>query len=118
MDFYKRVGIVCGRIPWGKVSSYGQIALLCGMPKHARQVGFALNRGLAGQGVPAHRVVNSKGYLTGAQSFDGPDTQRRLLEAEGIYPDRDNRVDMDRYGWKNTLEDALWFREYFKEQDI
>ena len=118
MDFYKRVEVVCGGIPRGNVSSYGQIALLCGMPGNARQVGYALNRGLAGKEAPAHRVVNSKGYLTGAQSFDGPDTQRRLLEAEGIYPDRDNRVDMKTSGWKNTLEEALWFREYFKKQGI
>lgn len=118
MDFYKRVGIVCGGIPCGTVSSYGQIALLCGKPGNARQVGYALNRGLAGRDVPAHRVVNSKGYLTGAQSFDGPDTQRRLLEAEGVCVDAENRVDMKKYGWKNTLEDALWFREYFKEQGI
>ena len=68
MDFYKRVGITVRTVPEGKVATYGQIALLCGKPKNARQVGYALNRGLAGE-VPAHRVVNSQGYLTGAASF-------------------------------------------------
>ena len=63
MDFYKRVGITVRTVPEGRVATYGQIALLCGKPKNARQVGYALNRGLAGE-VPAHRVVNSQGYLT------------------------------------------------------
>lgn len=45
MDFYQRVGIVCRAIPAGKVATYGQIALLCGKPRNARQVGYALNRG-------------------------------------------------------------------------
>ena len=74
MDFYKRVGIVCNAIPEGRAASYGQIALLCGKPRNARQVGYCLNRGRAGK-VPAHRVVNSQGYLTGAGSFEHPDTE-------------------------------------------
>lgn len=110
MDFYKRVGLVCRAIPEGRVSTYGQIALLCGMPNHSRQVGFALNRGLAGD-VPAHRVVNSQGYLTGARSFDTPDLQRKLLEAEGveIYEDKPGRfrVNLKEFGWKNTMEEAV-----------
>lgn len=48
MDFYKRVACVCKRIPYGNVATYGQIALLCGSPRNSRQVGYALNRGLAG----------------------------------------------------------------------
>lgn len=83
MDFYKRVGITVRTVPEGKVATYGQIALLCGKPKNARQVGYALNRGLAGE-VPAHRVVNSQGYLTGAASFEHPDLQRMLLEEEEV----------------------------------
>ena len=78
MDFYKRVGITVRTVPEGRVATYGQIALLCGKPKNARQVGYALNRGLAGE-VPAHRVVNSQGYLTGAASFEHTDLQRMLL---------------------------------------
>ena len=56
MDFYQRAGIVCRAIPRGTVASYGQIALLCGKPKNARQVGYALNKGRLGEEVPAHRV--------------------------------------------------------------
>ena len=107
MDFYKRVGITVRTVPEGKVATYGQIALLCGKPKNARQVGYALNRGLAGE-VPAHRVVNSQGYLTGAASFEHPDLQRMLL----------GRVDMKRDGWKNTLEDALRLKEIFEREGI
>ena len=69
MNIYRRIGIVCLMIPEGMVASYGQIALLCGKPRNARQVGYALNRGLAGQ-VPAHRVVNGRGLLSGAASFE------------------------------------------------
>ena len=83
MDFYRRVELVCRQIPYGKAATYGQIALLCGMPKHARQVGYALRTGKAGE-VCAHRVVNARGILSGAASFDTPDQQKLLLEAEGV----------------------------------
>lgn len=113
MDFYKRVGMVCGAIPWGKVASYGQIALLCGRPRNARQVGYALNRGKAGE-VPAHRVVNGQGRLTGAASFEYGDLQKRLLEEEGVVVSPHNIVDMKLYGWNNTLEDADRLRTEFE----
>lgn len=121
MDFYKRVSLVCRAIPEGRASTYGQIALLCGMPNYSRQVGFALNRGLAGD-VPAHRVVNHQGYLTGAQAFDTPDLQRKLLEAEGmeIYEDKPGqfRMDLKKSGWKNTMEEAKEFQKKFAELGI
>ena len=69
MSFYDRVYEAVCRIPKGKVATYGQIAMLCGRPRNARQVGYALNRGRLGVGIPAHRVVNAKGYLTGAAAF-------------------------------------------------
>lgn len=118
VDFYKRVGVVCERIPYGKVASYGQIALLCGKPKNSRQVGYALNRGLAGKGLPAHRVVNSRGFLSGARSFETPDTQQELLEAECVYSDLENQIDMKIYGWHNTLEEALELLEIFAQRGI
>ena len=85
--------------------------------KTQKQVGYCLNRGRAGK-VPAHRVVNSQGYLTGAGSFEHPDMQRMLLEAEGVQVSPDMRVDMERFGWKNTLEEALAFRERFGREGI
>ena len=78
MDFYKRVGIVCNTIPQGTVATYGQIALLSGKPKNSRQVGYALKMNLAGE-VPAYRVVNSRGILSGAFHFEMPDLQKILL---------------------------------------
>ena len=120
-DFYRRAAIVCRRIPYGKTATYGQIALLCGKPRNARQVGYALNRGRLGDGTPAHRVVNSRGILSGAAAFETGDMQRRLLEAEGVkteYTEDGWRVDLEKDGWHNTLEEALQFRQMFEEQGI
>ena len=82
MDFYRRLALAGEAIPFGKVATYGQLALLCGRPRNSRQVGYALNRGLAGEKLPAHRVVNSQGLLTGAPAFDTPDMQKWLLEGD------------------------------------
>ena len=120
-EFYRRVGIVCRRIPRGRVATYGQIALLCGKPRNSRQVGYGLKMGLAGEDVPAHRVVNSQGILSGAAAFETDDMQRRLLEAEGVeteYTEDGWRVDLARDGWHNTMEEALRFRQIFEEQNI
>ena len=121
MDFYKRARIVCLAIPYGEAATYGQIAMLCGKPKNARQAGYALNRSRLGEGIPAHRIVNTRGILSGAAAFATEDMQRRLLEAKGIevYWTSDGwQVDLKRYGWKNTMEEALEFREIFDVQGI
>ena len=121
MDIYKRIEIVCRNIPYGKAATYAQIALLCGKPRNARQVGYALSRGRLGEGIPAHRIVNARGILSGAASFDVYDLQKRLLEAEGVEV-RDTedgwQVDLKKDGWNHTLEDALRFREIFEEKGI
>ena len=120
-DFYRRAAIVCRRIPYGKTATYGQIALLCGKPRNARQVGYALNRGRLGDGIPAHRVVNSRGILSGAAAFETGDMQRRLLEAEGVkteYTEDGWGVNLGKDGWHNTLVEALQFRQMFVEQGI
>lgn len=121
LDFYKRMSLVCDRIPEGKVATYGQIALLCGKPKNSRQVGYALNRGLAGEDVPAHRIVNAKGILSGAAAFDLPELQKRLLEAEGVEVTGTPgcwQVNLKRYGWKHTLEEALLLAGEFAQKGI
>ena len=118
MDFYQRVGIVCRAIPAGKVATYGQIALLCGKPRNARQVGYALNRGRAGVDVPAFRVVNGQGVLSGAQAFSRPNTQKKLLAGDSIRVSADNRVDLKRFGWHNTLDEALFLRQEFERLGI
>ena len=120
MDIYQRIGIVCREIPEGKAATYGQIALLCGKPKNARQVGYALKHGLAGN-VPAHRVINGRGILTGAACFETGDMQKLLLEGEGVAVTRTEdgwHVDLTQYGWKNSLEDALRLEKRFREEGI
>lgn len=120
MDFYRRVELVCRQIPYGKAATYGQIALLCGKPNHARQVGYALRTGKAGK-VCAHRVVNAKGILSGAASFDSPDLQKLLLEEEGIWVEwtpEGYRIDLKQFGWKNTMEEAQILCTRFEEEKI
>lgn len=111
-EFYRCVGIVLRGVPRGRVVTYGQVALLCGRPRNARQVGYALGNDLSGP-VPAHRVVNGQGFLSGAASFNDPGEQRRLLMEEGVEVSVDNRVNLGEFGWKNTMEDAVRFREEF-----
>ncbi|OUO28420.1 cysteine methyltransferase [Lachnoclostridium sp. An298] len=120
-DFYKRATIVCRAIPYGKAATYGQIALLCGRPKNARQVGYALNRNRLGDAIPAHRVVNARGILSGAAAFETADMQKILLENEGVkvrFTPDGWQVDLKKDGWQNTMEDALRFLEIFQAQDI
>ena len=120
MDFYEKVAVVCRMIPWGNVSTYEQIALLCGNPRYARRVGYALGRKLTD--VPAHRVINHQGVLSGAMAFPTPDAQRQLLESEGIEvlptPDgRGWRVNIKEYGWRPSQEELLAIEQAFLKQE-
>jgi methylated-DNA-protein-cysteine methyltransferase-like protein len=117
VDFPKRVGLVCRAIPPGRVATYGQIALLCGRPQCPRQVGTVLSRGTGGE-VPAHRVVNRQGYLSGARCFLEPGIQRLSLEAEGVPVSPGQTVDLKKYGWRpgEKEQEALWAA--FQEQGI
>lgn len=117
MDMYRRIAAVCERIPCGKVATYGQIALLCQRPRHARQVGFALSHRQLGD-IPAHRIVNAKGVLSGAGAFEQPGQQRLLLEAEGVEVSREGRVDIRKFGWKNTWEEAAELLSCFEKEGI
>lgn len=118
MDFYKRMEKVCQMIPYGKAASYGQIAMLCGKPRNARQAGYALSHNRLGSDIPAWRIVNSSGYLSGAAAFDYPQMQRLLLMEEGVRISPEGRVDLKKYGWKNTLEEAVRLREMFEREGI
>lgn len=117
-NFYQRIALVGKRIPYGKAATYGQIALLCGKPQNSRQVGYALRRELAGEDFPAHRVVNSQGYLSGAAAFAGTDTQKQLLFRERIEVSEDNRVNLKKYGWQHTLAEAVALYELFEQLHI
>lgn len=117
MTFYDKMRIVCMAIPGGKVATYGQIAMLCGKPKNSRQVGYGLRENLAGNDVPAFRVVNSKGELSGAYHFHISDLQKTLLEEDGIEVFRNGQywcVDLKKYGWKTTVADMTVFRQQFE----
>lgn len=120
-DFYKRMKYVCERIPYGRVATYGQIALLCGFPKNARQVGYALRKNLAGEQIPAQRIVNAGGILSGAGAFSYPDEQRTLLEKEGVSvakTDKGGKVNLQKYGWQPAMEEAEELYWIFKQEGI
>lgn len=120
-DFYKRAGLVCQSIPYGRVATYGQIALLCGKPKNARQVGYGLRTGRLGKEMPAHRVVDARGILSGAAAFETADLQKLLLEHEKVpvtYSGGRWQVDLKAYQWRTGLKEAEGFRVLFEEKGI
>lgn len=82
--FFQKVYEVVKQIPEGRVTSYGAIALYLGQARSARMVGWAMNASHNLPDVPAHRVVNRKGVLTGKFHFDGSTLMQQLLENEGI----------------------------------
>ncbi len=83
MNFFDKVYEVAKLIPYGRVTSYGAIATYLGTARSARMVGYAMNDSVS-KDVPAHRVVNRKGLLTGKQHFEGSNLMEQLLENEGI----------------------------------
>ncbi|MFC6860028.1 MGMT family protein [Zunongwangia atlantica] len=82
--FFERVYDVAAQIPEGRVTSYGAIAKYLGAAKSARMVGWAMNASKNRDDVPAHRVVNRNGILTGKSHFGGSNAMQQLLEAEGV----------------------------------
>ncbi|MCB0399002.1 MAG: MGMT family protein [Winogradskyella sp.] len=82
LGFFEKVYDVARSIPYGRVTSYGAIAKYLGATKSARIVGYAMNNS-SGKDVPAHRVVNRKGLLTGKHHFEGTNLMQQLLENEG-----------------------------------
>lgn len=83
-NFFERVYTIARQIPYGKVTSYGAIAKALGTARSARMVGWAMNACHNLDDVPAHRVVNRNGLLTGKFHFDGTNLMQQLLESEGI----------------------------------
>lgn len=94
---HERVYRIVRRIPRGRVTTYGRIATLAGMPGRARQVGYALHALSDGTPVPWHRVINARGTLSlrGHAAI----TQRIRLEREGVAFNPAGRVDLTRFGW-------------------
>ena len=83
-NFFERVYKVARKIPYGRVTSYGAIAKHLGAAKSARMVGWAMNASGLDETIPAHRVVNRNGVLTGKHHFNGINLMQQLLENEGI----------------------------------
>jgi methylated-DNA-protein-cysteine methyltransferase related protein len=97
---YERIWRVVARIPRGRVASYGQVAELAGLPRAARQAGYAMHALPAGSRVPWQRVVNARGEVSPRSDGGGEDVQRALLEREGVAFDPRGRIDLARYGWR------------------
>lgn len=84
INFFEKVYEVAAQIPFGRVTSYGAIAKYLGAARSARMVGWAMNASHNNNDIPAHRVVNRKGLLTGKHHFDGTNLMQQLLESEGV----------------------------------
>lgn len=98
LNFFENVYQVARLIPYGRVTSYGAIAKYLGAAKSARMVGYAMN-GSQEKDVPAHRVVNRKGLLTGKHHFDGTNLMQQLLENEGVKVIDNQIQDFDALFW-------------------
>lgn len=98
---YSRIYHQVRIIPRGKVATYGTIARLSGIPRCARQVGYALHVLSEKTAIPWHRVVNAGGGISLHKNSDGYFIQKALLESEGIVFDTNDRIDLKRYGWNH-----------------
>ncbi|MFC5048068.1 MGMT family protein [Aquimarina hainanensis] len=103
-NFFERVYEVARLIPIGRVTSYGAIAKYLGAARSARMVGWAMNGSGVKEDVPAHRVVNRKGILTGKHHFKGTNLMQQLLESEGIVVEDNQIVDFEKVFWDPMKE--------------
>jgi methylated-DNA-protein-cysteine methyltransferase-like protein len=95
--FYQAVYALVATVPRGRVTTYGDIALALGWPRHARHAGYALAHCPDDVDIPAHRVVNHRGAVSRAWRAGHPEEQVALLRAEGVAFTRDGRVDLRRH---------------------
>lgn len=98
-NFFEKVYDVVRQIPYGRVTSYGAIARYLGAARSARMVGWAMNVSDKNEDVPAHRVVNRAGLLTGKHHFDGTNLMQQLLENEGIKVLNHQIVNFEKHFW-------------------
>ena len=103
-NFFQKTYEVARLIPYGKITTYGAIAKYLGAARSARMVGWAMNGAGAMEDVPAHRVVNRKGLLTGKHHFEGTNLMQQLLENEGIKVVDNQIVDMQDHFWDPAVE--------------
>jgi len=103
-NFFDSVYEVAKKIPYGRVTSYGAIAKCIGAPKSARMVGWAMNASGNNPDVPAHRVVNRNGLLTGKHFFKGTNLMQQLLESEGVKVNDNQIQNFETYFWDPVKE--------------
>ena len=102
--FFQRVYEIVKKIPYGRVTSYGAIAEFLGSKGSARMVGWAMNSShYSPENIPAHRVVNRNGLLTGKRHFGGLDVMKELLESEGLIIEGEKIVNFKERFWEPTL---------------
>lgn len=94
---------IARKIPEGRVTSYGAIAKALGAARSARMVGWAMNAAHNIEDVPAHRVVNRNGVLTGKHHFEGTNLMQQLLESEGVEVIDNQIVDFEKYFWQPEI---------------
>lgn len=97
---YQRFYAVIGRIPFGKVATYGQIATLAGFPGQARQVGYALHATPDDLEIPWQRVINAQGQISPRGNPIGEEVQRQILAEEGIRFNEQGRISLKKYQWQ------------------
>ncbi len=102
-NFFEKVYEVARKIPYGKVTSYGAIAKHLGAAKSARMVGWAMNACGGDITIPAHRVVNRQGIITGKHHFNGINLMQQLLESEGIIIKNDKIVNFEATFWNPSI---------------
>ncbi len=103
-NFFDKVYQVVRQIPFGKVTTYGAIAKAIGAPRSARMVGYAMNASHVDNSIPAHRVVNRNGMLTGKHHFEGSNLMQQLLESEGIVIVNNKIENLQNYLWLPSIE--------------
>ena len=102
-NFFEKVYDIARQIPEGKVTSYGAIAKALGTARSARMVGWAMNACHNRDDVPAHRVVNRVGLLSGKHHFDGTNLMQQLLENEGVQVANNQIVDFEKHFWQPKI---------------
>jgi methylated-DNA-protein-cysteine methyltransferase-like protein len=104
-NFFERVYVIARQIPEGRVTSYGAIAKALGTGRSARMVGWAMNASHNREDIPAHRVVNRKGLLSGKHHFAGTNLMQQLLENEGVKVVNNRIIDFEKHFWHPEIQE-------------
>lgn len=99
-DFFNSVYEIVAKIPEGKVTTYGQIAMMLGSPYYARHVGRAMADAPEYLNIPCHRVVNCRGELAPSYAFGGAGRQKEMLKKEGVIFKENGCIDLKKCAWR------------------